>query len=43
MRQNIGGEVLSDEVARERLEDVLVEGAECGFELSRHWDLDGGR
>ena len=43
MRQNIGGEVLRDEVARERLEDVLVEGAECGFGLSLRWVLDDGR
>ena len=40
MRQNIGGKVLGCEVARERLEDVLVEVAKCGFDLVIRLDHD---
>ena len=34
LRQKVGGEVLGRGVAREWLEDALIEGAECGFDLS---------
>ena len=40
LRQNVGGKVLGHRVARERLEDALVEGAECGLDPDAVLDHD---